>query len=172
MSLQAFSVNGPRETTEYSCGFLINKDNNLVALVRKEKPTWQHGLLNGIGGKIEEGESPTICMVREFREEALNPLYHGEEIKWDRFASIRGNCRERQPGNEGVFRVHFFRAFASLTMLRMNLRTNTSEQIIVESISNLNAQNCIPNVPWLLRMALDIDLDAAEGFEIVEHYLD
>ena len=30
---------------------------------------WQAGLLNGIGGKIEDGEAPIEALVREFAEE-------------------------------------------------------------------------------------------------------
>lgn len=40
-----------------------------IALVRKNKPTWQAGRLNGIGGGIEPGEHPLAAMRREWREE-------------------------------------------------------------------------------------------------------
>lgn len=38
---------------EYTCGFMMNRSLGLVALVRKQKPLWQAGLLNGIGGSLE-----------------------------------------------------------------------------------------------------------------------
>ena len=40
-----------------------------VLLVLKDKPLWQKGLLNLVGGKIEQGETPEQCAVREFKEE-------------------------------------------------------------------------------------------------------
>lgn len=40
-----------------------------VVLIEKTKPEWQKGKYNFVGGKIEEGESPVECMVREFFEE-------------------------------------------------------------------------------------------------------
>lgn len=38
----------------YVCGFQIHPELKLVTLVRKQKPKWQAGLLNGIGGSIED----------------------------------------------------------------------------------------------------------------------
>jgi 8-oxo-dGTP diphosphatase len=41
-----------------------------VLLIRKRRPAWQAGKLNGVGGKIEAAESPIQALVREVREEA------------------------------------------------------------------------------------------------------
>jgi len=56
-------------TERYVVGFAFDDRNSRVLLIKKLKPAWQHGKLNGIGGKIEHGESPVEAMVREFREE-------------------------------------------------------------------------------------------------------
>lgn len=40
-----------------------------VALIRKNRPAWQAGKLNGVGGKAEDGEKAVDSMVREFLEE-------------------------------------------------------------------------------------------------------
>lgn len=40
-----------------------------VLLIRKRRPRWMRGKLNGIGGKLEEGECPKEGMQREMREE-------------------------------------------------------------------------------------------------------
>lgn len=46
-----------------------------VLLVLKDRPAWQKGRLNLIGGKVEEGEDPITAAVRELKEEAgLVPL--------------------------------------------------------------------------------------------------
>ncbi|MEK7541973.1 MAG: NUDIX domain-containing protein [Patescibacteria group bacterium] len=54
----------------YTLGFIFTPEFNRVLLIHKTKPEWQAGKINGIGGKIEEGESPLECIVREVREEA------------------------------------------------------------------------------------------------------
>lgn len=55
---------------EYVVGFLIDPTNRRVALIKKDKPAWQKGYWNGIGGKVELREEPKQAMAREFKEEA------------------------------------------------------------------------------------------------------
>lgn len=50
-------------------GFLFSEDGSRVLLVWKNRPAWQNGKLNGVGGKIEPGETPLQAMKREFLEE-------------------------------------------------------------------------------------------------------
>lgn len=73
---------------EYVLGFAFSPDNEFVLLINKLKPEWQKGKLNGIGGKIEEGELPIQAMVREFEEEtSVKTSFHN----WDRFAMLEGD---------------------------------------------------------------------------------
>ena len=41
-----------------------------ILLVKKDRPAWQSGRLNLVGGKIEEGETPEQAALRELKEEA------------------------------------------------------------------------------------------------------
>lgn len=62
---------------DYVIGFAFDEKplpDTYVLLIKKSKPDWQKGKLNGIGGKI--GDHPEFCnetalqaMVREFHEE-------------------------------------------------------------------------------------------------------
>lgn len=52
----------------YVLGFAFTHDGR-VALIRKNRPAWQAGKLNGIGGKVEESENASAAMAREFYEE-------------------------------------------------------------------------------------------------------
>jgi 8-oxo-dGTP diphosphatase len=54
---------------EYVVGFIFNEDVDEVLLIRKTHPEWQKGLLNGVGGKVEDGETPLVAMHREWEEE-------------------------------------------------------------------------------------------------------
>lgn len=70
----------------YAVGFAFDPVTLSVALVRKNRPAWQNGKLNGIGGHIEIGESPSGAMVREFHEKAglLVP-----RERWNQFHHVR-----------------------------------------------------------------------------------
>lgn len=53
----------------YCLGFLFDHTGEHVALILKDHPARQHGKLNGIGGKIADGELRRDAMARKFKEE-------------------------------------------------------------------------------------------------------
>jgi 8-oxo-dGTP diphosphatase len=132
----------------YVAGFAFTEDENVVLLVKKEKPAWQAGKLNAIGGKIEQLESAVQAMVREFQEETgLDTL----EADWRRFCVLRGNQPEE-------WEVHFF--VASLTDEHMRqASTMEHEEIVMKYVNSVGVENAIPNLPWLLQMARCMDND-------------
>lgn len=79
----------------YVCGFLFHED--YVLLVKKNRPDWQAGLLNGIGGKVEPEELSMGAMHREFQEETLGRV---DPQVWEEFCVEQGRD----------YRVRFFRA--------------------------------------------------------------
>lgn len=80
----------------YTLGFIFTKDLKKVLLMRKTKPAWQAGRLNGVGGKIEPGEDAVTCIAREVEEETnlripkeafrLVGCFHGQEWSMDVFS--------------------------------------------------------------------------------------
>lgn len=70
---------------KYVLVFAFNHVNDLL-LIQKNRPEWQAGRLNGIGGKVEPGENFLDAAVREFKEEAnvdLNPRYLAPFLKME-----------------------------------------------------------------------------------------
>lgn len=128
--------------TNYVCGFAFDREHhNVLVLIEKNKPEWQKGKLNGIGGKIEDGETPHAAMVRECREET------GLEIpEWKQFA--------RYTGDWGT--VHFF---TSNTANVFQAQMLESEQIIILSIETALSMPHIPNLRWLIPMAHGLHTD-------------
>ena len=61
-------MNGENKV-KYVAGFLFNPTMDSVVLVKKNRPEWQKGFYNGVGGHIEQGENPFDAMTREFEEE-------------------------------------------------------------------------------------------------------
>ena len=53
----------------YTVGFVLSLDRQRVALLQKQKPIQHRGLYNGVGGRIESGETPLANIRRECHEE-------------------------------------------------------------------------------------------------------
>jgi len=137
--------------TEYVAGFLFDRDK--VALVRKNRPSWQAGKFNGIGGHVETGENPINAMAREFEEETGYFTYAWE---WYHFCTLSGED----------WTVHFYYIGGDSSALR----TTTDEEIVVIPVSEATTKNCIPNLTWLIPMAKSMVADRAKHFSITENY--
>ena len=61
----------PMYKDRYVLGFVFSEACDRVLLMWKNRPAWQAGKLNGIGGKIEAGETAQHAMEREFTEETM-----------------------------------------------------------------------------------------------------
>ena len=92
----------------------VRRDGKTLMLHRNKKPGDVHkGKWNGLGGKLEAGESPDDCVVREVREESglnlLDPRLRGvltfpafaKGVDWvvfvytaTRFEGALGDCPE------------------------------------------------------------------------------
>lgn len=127
----------------YVVGFLFDTGCGQVALLEKNRPAWQAGKLNGIGGHIEDGETAREAMVREFREEA------GIEIKsWELFLVMY--CPDAE--------IYFYRAFVDCDVFN-GLKTMTDERVYDVHITHLTKFACVPNLYWLLPLAFYQDGD-------------
>lgn len=129
--------------TKYVVGFMFDSSMSNVALIRKNKPAWQSGLLNGIGGKVEPGEGYLNAMCREFREEA------GLNVSdWTSFCSMAGTNNDGEP-----FAVEFYYTKG----MTHQLTSMESEQIEVVPSDDIagGKERTVGNVPWLVALALD-----------------
>lgn len=122
----------------YVLGFLFDS-KKMVWLIRKTKPEWQKGLLNGIGGKIEDGETPFQAMCREFKEEADLDI-----DSWKHFANLTDTFG---------YDVYCFYAHSDKIG-----RSMTEELIGRYHLNYVNETDLvIPNLKWLIPMALSFD---------------
>lgn len=134
-------------TTEYVCGFLFSPGYDKVVLIRKLRPEWQEGKLNGVGGHIEPGETPDEAIERGFEEET------GLIIRsWNHFATL-DVPDINDDGNPLVSRVYFYET-SDESFERAE--TKTDEDIIVCGYP-LRKKDGEPlgNVETLLRLAYD-----------------
>lgn len=130
----------------YVVGFMFDKELERVALIRKQKPEWQKGQLNGIGGKIEFNETPHEAMVREFREEA--GLLKTE---WREFVVLVGKD----------YQIHFYFSVIDSPMFD-KITTQEVEQIEKIPVADLPIYPTIYNVQWLIPMAKWIVIQSCE----------
>ena len=131
---------------EYVAGFAF--DGGEVALVRKSRPHWQEGKLNGVGGKVEDGETPLNAMRREWEEEA--GFAHSE---WTHFCTLT---------DLDGWKVYFYRTeLYSTWKTQANFQdtqtpaTREDEPIDWYLYHEVLAGmfETIVNIPWLLVMA-------------------
>lgn len=124
---------------EYVAGFL--HDDDLVAMVEKNRPEWQAGLLNGIGGKIEQSDLlPVSAMTREFEEET--GVYISER-EWQHFLTLEGTQS----------RVYCYAAFDTGGWLS-KVRTVEDEEIRLIPFEFLDEYYTVPNVKWIVPLML------------------
>jgi len=126
------------------CGFLFDSEMTKVVLIRKNRPDWQKGLFNGVGGKVEEGEFAEDAMVREFEEET------GMRVDdWHAF------CVHLDKANG--FEVTYYMSVGDVT----GAKTVTDEEIEIHDVGGVWILDVIPNLKWVIPMALDPDLTQA-----------
>jgi 8-oxo-dGTP pyrophosphatase MutT (NUDIX family) len=145
---------------EYVVGFLFSKSKLDLVLIKKDHPEWMKGLLNGVGGHVEPEELPDDAMRREFLEET------GVDIdSWKKFAVLRGP--KSIDHEDGEFAVSYYVAFSDYAY---NCRTKTREEVFIFNVlyATMHPDDMLPNLRWAIPMALSMERDRADSFEIVE----
>jgi 8-oxo-dGTP diphosphatase len=133
----------------YVVGFMFNPAENAVLLLRKNRPTWQVGKLNGIGGRVEDSETPQQAMRRECVEEV------GLDVdSWNEFCVL---------SDERGWRIHFLSSVGPI----MNASVMTDELPEVVNAFALPF-DVIPNLKWLIPMALSMRFERINYFDVQE----
>lgn len=125
--------------TNYVAGLMFSEDHQHVALIAKQKPEWQRGKLNAIGGKMEEDDVTSLdAMTREFKEETGATV-----LDWRHFCTLRFRGGE----------IYFFTAIGDLGALK----TMEAEEVGIHRVDSVPLSPTIPNLRWLVPLALDKD---------------
>lgn len=127
---------------KYVLGFAFDSKREWVALIEKQRPKWQAGKLNGLGGHIEPSDTHVAAaMEREFLEESgvLIPA-----ANWKPFANLIG------PG----WAVRCFKAFSDEML---GVKTTGDERVGIFNLANLRnmPEAPITNLKYLIPLALD-----------------
>lgn len=131
---------------EYVLGFAFSHDRKDIILIQKQKPEWQKGKYNGVGGKIEESDScPLEAMIREFLEETGVDTSPED---WSLYATMTFN--DDIMGGKAI--VHCFRMFSNFIYGCKSMEIEQIRNISVED--ELHLYPVIDNLPILIPMAL------------------
>lgn len=115
---------------------MFSVDLNTVILIEKTKPDWQRGKLNGVGGKIEDGETPVEAMVREFEEEAGLKTW---PENWRHVATIKENLASVM-------------VFTCISGDYGRVKPMTEESIVGLDPFYVPRRNIVPNLRWIVPM--------------------
>lgn len=140
----------------YTVGFAFTEDAKHVVLIRKSKPVWQAGLLNGIGGHVEHGESSHAAQVREFAEETglIIPT-------WEKFLVLT-DCGHR-------WRLLCHRVFLPVRTLQQAHTTSDEGEVSLFRMDVLRPYMMLSNMAYHLPMAADRDWQVpVRGLQMVD----
>jgi 8-oxo-dGTP diphosphatase len=126
---------------QYVVGFAFNELER-VLLVEKKRPDWQKGLLNGIGGKIEPGETPAEAMDRECHEET------GLRLKWTEVGLMRGANTD---GKRTLFECFIYYAKSEKVNQFQQME---DEPLSIWNIGDLSGRPVVANLNFLIPFML------------------
>lgn len=156
----------------YVLGFMFNEAKTHVLLVKKNRPAWQAGLLNGIGSKIEPGEQPLEAMEREFQEETgyIRRSYGEHYVDDNPWLFVGRRCRPALfEGQDNSYEMFIFATTFPDTSAIANkhaamvggyiaeFQDSPIDEPIINAELDLNQLNDIgvPELVWHVKAALD-----------------
>lgn len=125
-------------------GLGFTADASQVLLIRKNRPDFLAGFLNGHGGAVEEGETPAQALAREGNEECLIDI---PAESWKRIARMRDDKRH----------IDVFSCFNDIVL---KAQQGTDETLHILSVNDPRiAAEGVPQLDVLLKRALHRDCD-------------
>ncbi len=123
-------------------GFIFDQSLESVLLVHKQKPDWQIGKLNGVGGKVEDNETGLTCIARECFEETTLNL---PASVWHQYATA-----VHETNTEEKKQIDFFTAIYSGQ--KSDAKKGDYEEVEWFASDHL-PDNILPNLSFLIPMA-------------------
>lgn len=133
----------------YNLGFVFNETFEKVLLIKLSKPgKWNDDLTNGIGGKMEEGETLIESMRRECYEETRLRITDWEKV--------------------GRFSGPKFEVFTFVSVIEENrILEYSSEEGLVQwyDVNNLPI-TLVPNAEWMIPLCINFKKSTVTDFDV------
>jgi 8-oxo-dGTP diphosphatase len=126
---------------KYVVGLLFSDDLKQVVLIKKNKPEWQKGLLNGPGGKVEKTDPTAFyAMRREIREETGLTIDN-----WRLFFVQIGILQD--------YIVNYYIAKTDYAQLNQ-IKSTTDEVVGVYDVKYLDPTQLVNTLAWAIPLAI------------------
>jgi 8-oxo-dGTP diphosphatase len=139
-------------TVSYVLGFAFTPSRGGVLTIRKTRPKWQAGKLNGVGGKVEEQDwCLEEAMRREFKEETNIDTDVGQWVNFG--AHVRPG---ETPGDPHSYALHLFSTVLSAEQCQQ-VQLVTDEEPVWKAIDlmPLSDEGQVPGMTFYVAMALN-----------------
>lgn len=137
---------------EYVVGYVFSPKGDQIVLIEKDHPAWQAGKYNGVGGKIEPGETIAAAMSREFGEEA--GVYISQD-RWQHFRTEQFDATSSNKSDQDAgTKVHHL--VAAVSEVEFDAIHTAEKEKVVKLPYPLPASeypNLIYNIVYLVPMA-------------------
>lgn len=148
-------------TEQTTLAFIFNENLNKVLLIKKSKGV-QKGMLNGVGGKMDDGESFLECMYREIKEETPIDTQNIDLDSSDVYCYLHSTPIPR-------WYITAYRFTVSDDILNSCIGHTTEEGVLgVYDVDDL-PDTVMPNLKWLIPLAVDSIKDSKLNLIDVEY---
>lgn len=124
---------------QYCLGLPFNVDRDRVLLINKERPDWQRGKLNGVGGQRREDETYLQSMRRECLEETGCDI---PESDWNFVLDME-------------FPQALIKVYSAFTDEVYKAEQVTDEKPELMPITWLTTKRFLHNLQWIIPLCLD-----------------
>lgn len=139
---------------QYVVILLFNEQHDRVLLIRKNRPQWQAGKLNGLGGKVEPSETPHHAATRELKEEAMI-------IVTDLIECASFRMPDDAVGRTEWCRITVFTAVVPLELLYYAINNPPTDEALIlcqvtypAAMNNQLREATVQTVPLIIDLAL------------------
>lgn len=148
-------------TKQYVLGFAFDADRQNVVLIEKQRPDWQKGQMNGIGGKVEPSDASIKgAMIREFFEETG---VQTELTDWHCYGQLTYAQDRTDPSYKAV--VYLLRMFSDQVN---DCSTVTDEEVVLGFVEGAVIGGYMFDTQCRMNLGLLIQLALQEEFQGVE----